>query len=252
MKRQLTISLAAVILLAFFFAFTVSNEAFAQSSRSTDTIPKKPKNFDDILLELDKSLEELEAQKGKLLVPSIDVAKLQAEIERSMKDINPEKIQAEVNAALKSMDSAKIHMELSRSMASIDMDKMKAELEKMKEVDMAKMQQELEKVKNIDLSKMEEQLKAMGPQIERSMQEAKEGVQKAKAEMTAFRDFTNALHEAGLIDKNGKYTIQHKDGELIINGKTQSKEVYQKHESFLKSRKNFTIKNENGLNIFMD
>ena len=74
------------------------------------------------------------------------------------------------------------------------------------------------------------------------MQKAKEDIEKAKAEMKAFEDFVNSLHADGFINKDGAYTIEIKEGKLIIDGKEQPAEVYNKHRAFLDKQKNTTIK----------
>jgi hypothetical protein len=76
------------------------------------------------------------------------------------------------------------------------------------------------------------------------MQTAKESVEKAKKEMLEYKNFIDGLDKDGLIDKDKNYKIEYKNGELSINGKKQSAEVVKKYNSFLKDKKDFTIKKD--------
>jgi hypothetical protein len=84
----------------------------------------------------------------------------------------------------------------------------------------------------------------MKPEIEKSMQTAKESIEKAKQEMLRYKNFIDGLDQDGLIDKKGNYTIEYKKGELTINGKKQPAEVVKKYNSFLQGKKDFTIKKD--------
>ncbi len=81
----------------------------------------------------------------------------------------------------------------------------------------------------------------MKPEIEKELAKAKKEVEKAKAEVKEYKTFVDDLASDGLIDKKGEYTIKHKNGELIINGKTQPAGVYNKYRSFLEKHKTLTI-----------
>jgi translation initiation factor 2 beta subunit (eIF-2beta)/eIF-5 len=77
-------------------------------------------------------------------------------------------------------------------------------------------------------------------------------IQKAKKEMQDFKAFEEGLEKDGLINKKEGYTIEHKDGQLIINGKIQSQEIYDKYRSFLDNHKKFKLENDEndfGLNL---
>jgi translation initiation factor 2 beta subunit (eIF-2beta)/eIF-5 len=135
-------------------------------------------------------------------------------------------------------------------MKEVDMSKMKEEMDKaMKEVDMAKIKQQLDEVKNIDMKQLQEemqklqgQLKDLQPKIQEELEKAKLDVEKAKEEIKEYKSFVDALDKDGLINKNKEYSIEHKDGELIINGKKQPADVYNKYRSFLEKHKKFSMK----------
>jgi hypothetical protein len=107
----------------------------------------------------------------------------------------------------------------------------------------------MEEVKKIDMSKMNEEMKDLQikmkdlqPKIKMEMEKAKEQIEKAKVEMKEYKTFVDGLDHDGLINKKGEYTIEHKNGELIINGKKQPADVYDKYRSFLEKHQKFTIK----------
>jgi hypothetical protein len=78
-------------------------------------------------------------------------------------------------------------------------------------------------------------------------------MEKAKAEMKEYKSFVDGLDKDGLIKKSEGYSIKHKDGELIINGKKASNETYTKYRDFLEKHKKFTIeKNDDDFNIDID
>ena len=99
------------------------------------------------------------------------------------------------------------------------------------------------------MKKVEEQMKNLGPQLEK----AKEGIEKARAEIREYRDFVNGLESDGLINKKQTYTLKHKNGELEVNGKKVSSEIYNKYRGFLEKHPKFSIeKDEDDFDIDMD
>jgi hypothetical protein len=250
---------------------------------TTDTIPdknKKIKDIDEALDQIEKSQKDLERtmqnkdwdkeMKDALDKVHFDADKMKLQIDEAMKNINTKKIQEEINKAMKDVDFEKMKTELKENMDKIDMQQMKDEIakamkqidaEKIKadintsiaKIDMDKIKIELDKVKDIDFKGIEDNLKKMKPEIEKSMQNAKESIEKAKAEMLAYKNFIDGLDKDGLIDKNKSYTIEYKNGVLSINGKKQSADVVKKYNSFLKDRKDFTIKkDDDGFDIDND
>lgn len=217
-------------------------------STITDTTPKKKttdkkvRDLDDVLTELE-NVEWIDANKLQLelneALKGLNLEKIQKQVALEMKNIDFEKIMKEAKASIAAIDFEKINKEIAEAMKGISIDKeikaslekinwedMKEELEKVKEVEMKKVQEELEKVKV--------EMKDLGPKI-------KEEVEKAKGEILEFKSFIGKLHDAGLLNKNGTYTLKHKDGVLTVNGKAVSNEVYQKHNEFLLKHKNFNI-----------
>ena len=236
----------------------------------TDTVPKKTsdkkiRDLDDVLNELnavdmketmEKAMKEVaEAMKSfdgeklkmkmDMAMKEVDMEKIKKEMEETMSKMDWNKMKEEIANAMKEVDIAKIQREVEQSMAKIDWDKMKAEMDKVKDVDMKKVQEEMEKVK--------EEMKDLGPKLEKEMGKAKEEIEKAKVEIQEYKEFVNGLENDGLIDKKKGYTLKHQDGELFINGKKASEQIYGKYRSFLEKHKKFRIeKNDDDFTINMD
>jgi hypothetical protein len=250
-----------------------------QKQDFTDTTPKKKsdrekkiRDLDDVIEELDavdmkidmekaqkemeKAMKEWDGQKLKLEMEKamksvdfekiqkemkevmakldIDMTKMQKEWQESMKEFDGEKMKLEMEKAMKEVDMGKIQKEIQEFMAKVDWEKMNKEMEEVKKVDWEKIEKEMAKVK--------EEMEKIGPQVEKEMQKAKVEIEKAKAEMKEYKSFVDGLEKDGLIKKSEGYSIKHKDGELIINGKKVSNETCLKYRSFLEKHPKFDIK----------
>jgi len=249
-KRNLKITLAvsAVTLVSLFLLsswdFKQPITLMADDGQATDTIPKKAagsgENREKKIRDLDDVLDELNSVDLK---PEME--KMRSEIADAVKKIDSDKIRMEVEKAVREIDIEKIKQDVEASLAKIDWDKMKVDLEKVKDLDMKKLE--------TDMKKMQKELSKIGPEIEKSMEKAKADIEKTKANMKEYNDFVNALENDGLLKRKEGYTIKHKDGELIINDKKVSADVYNKYRSFLVKHKKFSIdKSEDDFNINMD
>lgn len=267
-------------LLVLLFSIGLISWDYQQKSGQTpqnqqDTLPKKVKekkmkDLDEVLAELERT--DLQAEMEKVqdelakAAREFDGAKIKLEIDKAMKEVDMAKIQQEIAAAMKDFDGAKIKLELEKAMKEVDMKEIQAEIAKaMKEVDLAKIQQEvqaelakadwekmkkeLEKVKQIDMKeleagmkKMAEEMKEIGPKIEAEMKKAKQEIEKAKAEIKEYKVFVDGLDSDGLINKKEGYSLKHKDGVLLINGKKASDGTYSKYRDFLEKHPKFNLK----------
>ena len=241
--------LLPILFLAF---FSVGLLAWGKQKRSnqqrvkqsfTDTIPKnktdkKIRDLDEAIDELNKVDLKIELEKAKANIEEamkqIDVAKIQMEVDKAMKQVDMEKIKAEIEQATKEIDAAKIERDIKESLAKVDWDKMKKDMDEIKKVDISKL--------DADMKKLQSEMKDLGPKIEKEMEKAKIEIEKAKVEMKEYKNFVDGLEKDGLIDKKAGYTVEHKNGELIINGKKQPADVYNKYRSFLEKHKKFNIK----------
>ena len=232
----------------------------------TDTIPKsntdkKVRDLDDVIDDLDAAELKLNMEKVKTQIEQamkqidmskiqlemdkamkeVDMAKMKLDMENAMKELDMEKIKSQIQMATKEIDAAKLQKDLQESFAKVDWEKMKKEIaeagahmDELKKIDMSKMAE--------DMKKMEKEMKELGPKIEKEMANAKVEIEKAKEEMKDYKSFIDGLEKDGLIDKKGSYSIEHKNGELTINGKKQAADVYNKYRSFLEKHKKFNIK----------
>lgn len=233
-------------------------------TKSTDR-EKKIRDLDDVLDELDaadmkvdmekikkeiaEAMKNIDGDKIKMemekALKEVDMEKIRKEVETSLAKVDFDKVKAEMAMAMKEIDAAKIQQEVQAAMEKVNWDKMKAELDRAKEIDMDKLSEEMKKVK--------EEMKDLGPKMKEEMEKAKVEIEKAKTEMKEYKDFVNGLENDGLINKKEGYSIKHKNGELEVNGKKVSNEVYTKYRSFLEKHKKFTIeKNDDDFNINMD
>jgi len=220
-----------------------------------DTVPKnkadkKIHDLDDVLDELDRAEINVDMdmvnEQLKEAMKQIDMAKIKMDVDKAMKEVDMEKVNEQMKEAMKQVDMAKIKMDIDKAMKDVDMEKINEQMkEAMKQIDMTKL--------DADLKKLEIEMKGLGPKIEKEMENAKASIEKAKVEMKEYKSFVDGLEKDGLINKKEGYTIQHKNGELIINGKKQPAGVYNKYRSFLKKHDKFTIKkSDDDFNIYHD
>lgn len=212
--------IAAIVLFAGSFTW---NQSAAQQKESRDTIPSrrelKTRDLDEALAELDRSAMELERQLHKIERERFDTEKIRVDIERSLKDLDPEKLKLD-HAALSREEREKLRKEISRLRDT-----------------------ELPRLRDIEIPRMEEELRNLKPRLERSIADAKVSIEHAREHVAEYKEFESALVADGLVNKE-KFTIQHKDGVLTINGTVQPAAVYNKHRSFLEKHKKFTWKKD--------
>ena len=235
----LFITALAVTLLSW--DFKQSPSPFQQKTPGTDTVPvEKKMDQDKKIRDLDDVLDNLDRAEMKL-----NMEKMQQQINDAMKNIDMAKIKMEVDKAMKEVDMEKIKRDVEESVAKIDWEKMKEQLAEVKKMNLDKIQDQMKEV--------QKNLEKMGPEIKEKMEKAKEKIEKVKAEMKEYKDFVDGLEKDGLINKKDDYIIKHKDGELLINGKKVSDDVYNKYRSFLENHKTFTIeKSDDDFNIRLD
>ena len=286
MKRNFWLKQLPIVLIVSALVITAAawqGQPGKTTRTTTDTIPdrnKKIRDIDDALDQLEKSKQEMERtlqqkdwekeMKEALDKVHFDADKMKQQIDEAMKQIDAQKIQEQVQKAIKEVDLEKMKKELqenldkadlqdvkneiAKAMKDIDAQKIKADLDaSIAKIDIEKMKQELDKVKEIDFKGIEENLKKMKPEIEKSMNEARQSLEKAKKELLEYKNFIDQLDRDGLIDKDKNYTIEYKNSELTINGKKQPANTVNKYNDFLKGKKDFTItKDQDNFNINND
>ncbi|MGV3529202.1 MAG: hypothetical protein ACO1OO_09935 [Flavisolibacter sp.] len=244
MKRYIS----PLAILAFVAVVGFSGLAWQQHARAEkknlDTVPVR----NDIRTrDLDKAMEELDKAKVQLHdeLSKQDWSKVQQEIDKAMKEVDAAKIQADVQKALAEVDMEKIRTEVMAALDGIDKEKLRADVDAaLASVDMEAIKKELQKVKEVDMEKVKKELEKIKPEIEKSMQDAKLQIEKAKEEIRGYKTLINDLETEGYLKKGEPYDIEHKDGTLTVNGKTVSDSFYQQHKTFLEKHKKFTLKNQ--------
>lgn len=219
---------------------------YRQSTRDT-TIPKQ-RNYDKNELrmkELDEAMKKLDIEMKNLDLHMKDLdIEISKNVSEALAAIDFEKIGKEVEAELKKVDFDKINREVNEELKKIDMNKISIEVnealkeaqEEIKKIDMQKLQKEM---KEMQLKLDSKEFKA---EIDNAMKDAKKEMEKAKQELRDLKDFTTALQNDGLVDKKKGYTVEWtKDGDLIINGKKQPKEISDKYSRYYK-KDGYTIK----------
>lgn len=194
----------------------------------------KAEEFDHVMKELDDAMLQLNKQ-----MKQINYGKIEKDIDAAMKEIDSKKIEAEINKAIKSVDWKKIQKEVNEAMA-------KAEIETKIAFDAEKLSKKMEE---LSLKMKEQQFtfqldgKKLSKTIEKSMEHAKEGIKKAKAQIEKMQQFVDVLAKDGFIDKKKGYVIKLEEDGLYINGTKQSNEVCERYKKYYPKEK-FTISND--------
>ncbi len=239
---QKLIGVVTIFMLMVALTAWQKNKSVDSAKTIMDTIPKKvnPKDFDDVLKELEKSKAEIEKS-----MKEIDFSALEKELRKPIPPVPPvppmdaEKIKADVEKAMKNRKE-------------IEVAQINDAVEAIAKIDWEKVNKQIEEAK-VQMQNVEAQMKSLRPQIEESIRKAQVDIEKAKKEIEAYKSFIDALEKDGLINKKGQYKIEHKNGQLIINDKTQSASIYNRYKDFLHEHPTFSIiKDENGLHLNKD
>lgn len=249
MKKTTLLKTLPVLILGGALVFTAVSSAQTNSGNNrtgnTDTPPKKHKqirDLDDALLELDRG--EAEMMKA---MKEFDSEKIGREIREAMKnmDVDMARAKEEIAKAMKEIDMQKISLDVQKALKEVDAEKIKAQVQQaLAQVDMKKVQVELDKVKDIDFSKMKVELENIRPEIEKSLQEAKKSIEKARIEITSYKQLVEALDKDGLLKKEQNYKIEYKNSELTVNGKKLSADEAKKYSQYLNDKKDFMLQKE--------
>lgn len=197
-------------------------------SDTTRPTNKQKPNKDYRIGDLDKAMQELDqAQLEMKNNIHIDMSNMEKEISQAMeqvKKIDFDKISQQVTASLKNINWDKTRAEVDKAMREAEI--------QMKKVDISK---EMEKAKqNLKSANLNINMDEIKKTVEKSMAEARIGIEKAKKEIGQLKEFTITLEKDGLIDSKKGYRIEIKKGELYINGTRQSKEVSDKYRKYFK------------------
>lgn len=209
----------------------------------TDTVITRKKDKKEYrVADLDQAMKELdEAMRDMDKTTKIDFTKMDKEIKQALEEIKKvdfEKISREVASELKKIDWEKTRTEVNKALQEAHT--------QLKEVDVKHIQEEVaraqENIKSqktlahIDMQKIKEN-------VEKSLSNARNGIEKAKKEIGLLKEFTGALEKDGLINRKKGYRIEIKNGEMFINGNKQSKEINDKYRKYFKDE-DYTISSD--------
>jgi hypothetical protein len=245
-KKALTGTLAFLLIGAMTMSFQDSpfgyskyleRDALKISAGCADTIPDKEftesmkmKDFDKLQSELDRTLKQVDAELRK-----IDLTGIEKQIESSLKSVDMEKIMKDVELSLKSIDMDKMMADISSSLKDIDLKHNSAEIEKaqleIKDIDKAAMKKEMANAEK-EIEKARAEIKKID--LDKIMDEARAGIDKAKAELKLTKEMFTELEKDGLINSRKGFSIEYKNKDLFINGKKQPEKVTDKYRKYFK------------------
>lgn len=256
-KRAITGVAAAlcigVIALSFQDSPFVTHDFSSYDSvkKSCDTVPDrdynnsmKMKDFDRIISELDQTMLKTSDELKKIdmdkimkdvevSLASIDAEKIMKDVQLSLKQVDLDKIMQDVKESLQSVKDIKIEdvngeVEKALKEAKVEMENAKKEMDK---VDTKSIRRELEKAREeVAKSKLEIGKIDMG----KIMDEAKEGIDKAKTELRQIKAMFLEMEKDGLVDTKKGFSIEYKNKDLYIDGKKQSEQVTDKYRHYFK------------------
>lgn len=198
------------------------------------------KDLDNSLKELNLNLKDLHINISETIkdaLADIDFDQITKDIDIEIKKVDVEKIKREVEKELKEIDVEKIKLEIDKELKNVDFEKINKEVQEslkeaqqqLKQIDKQKLQKEM---KELQLKLNNSEFK---DELDNALKNAQKEIDKAKQELRDLKDFTTALEKDGLVDRKNGYTIEWtKDGDLIINGKTQPKEISDKYSRYYK------------------
>jgi uncharacterized protein (DUF3084 family) len=144
----------------------------------------------------------------------IDTEKILADVRKELQQINYDKISVETKAELEK--ASKEVEEAMTELKKVDMAKIKAEIEQAK-LEVEKSRHEFEKV---DMKKV--------------MQDAQEGINKAKEELKQLKQMFTEMESEGLISSKQGFKIEYKEKNLYINGVKQPERITGKYQKYFK------------------
>ncbi len=195
-----------------------------------------PSDLDDAMKEIDRAMDKIDKNLKVEIPKKVDLELKQAMEE--LKKVDYSAIAKEVSDALKSVDWSATSREISKALKEVDLESKQISKEKMR-AEMAEVKKQLE------AAKLESKINLEGMQevIEKSMQAARKGIEKAREQIGLMKEGLNEMEKEGLIDKKKAYKIQFKDGDLFIDGNKQPKATYEKYRKYFKED-DFTIRND--------
>ncbi len=226
------------------------DNALEQVEKAQKNIEQKLENRDweQIQRNLGQTLEKLNSQK------------IQEQVQRAMKQIDKQQIELKAQQALRNIDWEKMEQQMEKAQESLQKEfnegKMQEQMQmamqesakalrQMKNIDMEKMHLNLEKVhKNLELNqdRIAEEIemakksinKNFSKDFKKEFEKAHEGINRAKEELQNYKNMLIEMDKDGLLKADGPYDVHYKNGELMIDGKTQPSNITDKYKHYFK------------------
>ena len=147
-----------------------------------DTVPDAQMNINidiqKILSEIDKSLAKIDfdkiAEQVEASIQKIDFTKMQKDIEASLKNIDWNKINISIDSAMKNIDTKKMNEDIKKSLR-----------EAQKQLNSKEFRQSLKNMNKADAEKMKKELKKAKIEMDKSVEQIRQQLQKVKDEHNA-------------------------------------------------------------------
>jgi hypothetical protein len=251
MRRKYGFGLLIIILLTASLSFTYSYTAgeggpfrsfqhfqAPVSGSAGDTIPGKKKHEGGALDDQSVLDEELDARSIEKALKNVEyrLKKLEAEIRSKDWD----KVENAYRKAIDNINWKQIETDTRHALADVNK---RIALENDIHLDKVKLQ--IERAKVLADQNLKQMQLSIDHDLKINLQNAAQGLQKAKASLQRLKSFTNDLEKDGLIENGKPYSIEIKDGDLYINDVKQSKKVTkkyrEKYKEYFENDGNFQI-----------
>lgn len=246
-----------------------------------DTIPQKSgsRDFDHELRQIEKAKESLQK------INAEDMQKMMKDVEESIAKIDLQKIELDAQKAIKDIDFTKIEKQLREAMQSLEeelksqeknvdlseskkkeikkdlenarkeireeMEKIRKEIKEQKIITEQEIRQGLEDAKK-DMEKAKQEMKENRFDMEKEIAKAKVEVDNARKEVLGYQEMVYAMEEDDLLNTKQDYTIEHKNGNISINGKPLNETSANKYKKYFKNKDMKIDKKDGKINIRND
>jgi DNA repair exonuclease SbcCD ATPase subunit len=234
-------------------------------------------DFEKMQADINTSMKKLDEEMAK---HKIDMQQMQKELNESLSKINLDKMQSDLRNSVKELDKLdvdKMQKDLKESLSNLDNEKMKADiqlsLKQLDKLDLDKMKDDikaaienikvnvnaedlrkdvLESLDKIDMDKVKKEMKNAQEEMQKhkgdmklDMDKMRKDLDKAKSELKGYQEMVYDMEKDGLLKTSSDYTIEFKNGDLIVNGSKLSSQQVSKYKKYF-SKDGVTIRKEKG------
>lgn len=190
--------LSLIFILFFVFFFTIA--AFSQKKNFQN------RDLNRAMKDLETAMSQLKEQDWSKIsenaLKSVDMDKIQQNIEKSLKEIDFDKI------SLSKADTKQIKKEIDQAMKDV-----KSSMEEIREINKEEIKKELNKA-------------------QAEIAKARIKIEQNKIKISQMKEMLAEMEKDGLIKKGEKVNIKWENDKLYINGKEQSEEVSRRYKKY--------------------